>query len=209
MECPRQTRELRAGNYSTFSLLLPYKAFELSYPIYRCPAASKLPIRGNTTLGHPILYSRAHPLRIRDGVALTSGPQGLPVALTPEQSKAKRKPSNCSRPKPSKAKQRKPSSSRAPTKNGWGPCGRGGGRSKDQCAHACRGGGGSPARARERGGKPVWPSASKRKLWSAHNGSIDAGAAWQSARRPRARLRPVRSAERSCAQSWSNAGCVP
>ena len=73
-----------------FSLLLPYKAFEsfeLSFPIYRC-LANKLPIRGNTTLGHPMLYSRAQPLRIRDGVALTSGPQGLPVALTQEQSKA-------------------------------------------------------------------------------------------------------------------------
>ena len=46
--------------------------------------------RARATLGHPMLYSRAHPLRIRDGVALTSGPQGLPVALTPEQSKAKR-----------------------------------------------------------------------------------------------------------------------
>ena len=46
--------------------------------------------REGTTLGHPMLYSRAHPLRIRDGVALTSGPQGLPVAATPEQKQAKR-----------------------------------------------------------------------------------------------------------------------
>ena len=86
---PGERKREREERERGFSLLLPYKAFEFSFPIYRC-LANKLPIRGNTTLGHPMLYSRAHPLRIRDAVALTSGPQGLPVALTPEQSKAKR-----------------------------------------------------------------------------------------------------------------------
>ena len=35
-----------------------------------------------------MIYSRADPLRIRDRVAPASGPQGLPVAYAPEQSKA-------------------------------------------------------------------------------------------------------------------------
>ena len=47
-------------------------------------------MRGAAFSGHLLIYSRAHPLRIRDGVAPASGPQGLPVAHTPECSKTKR-----------------------------------------------------------------------------------------------------------------------